>query len=321
MKQHYNDDSLSNDVLASLSVYKSLVLSILLFVSCTNKGLGALSSSLPDNFTSTTEAITLIRDCKASNRHDFVGNGVTSLDSLNASISTAPTLITFSFAAEMSIPINTTNSINTATDTKSSLIRNLNQMILETAAEAVLSCKTTSVLSSEAQDSVVTISLETTAVSELSSISPTYVPSSVRLNAYYIINDTLSVSLSNKAVEDWVVYNALMGIKLSMVDDLYLSSTSLNARDGFIQNVHYLHPDPSILRSSYANSISKSIHVILFVTLMLSLFIVLFILFALLKRRDKIFQWKGGVAPVIIIPKYKLSSTRQETHPSDGVML
>jgi hypothetical protein len=306
MKQHYNDDSLSNDVLASLSVYKSLVLSILLFVSCTNKGLGALSSSLPDNFTSTTEAITLIRDCKASNRHDFVGNGVTSLDSLNASISTAPTLITFSFAAEMSIPINTTNSINTATDTKSSLIRNLNQMILETAAEAVLSCKTTSVLSSEAQDSVVTIS---------------YVPSSVRLNAYYIINDTLSVSLSNKAVEDWVVYNALMGIKLSMVDDLYLSSTSLNARDGFIQNVHYLHPDPSILRSSYANSISKSIHVILFVTLMLSLFIVLFILFALLKRRDKIFQWKGGAAPVIIIPKYKLSSTRQETHPSDGVML
>jgi hypothetical protein len=313
MKQHHNDDSL-----ARLPGYKTFVLTILLVVSCTNKGLGASSSSLPDNFTSTAKTITLIRDCNARNRRYFIGSGITSLDSLNASISTAPTLITFSFAAEISIPTNSTK----ATDTTSSLIRNLNQMIVETAAEAILSCKTTSMLSSEAQDSLVTLSLETTAVSELSSTCPTYVSSSVRLNACYIINDTLSVTLSNKALEHWVAYDALMGIKLSMLDDLYLSSTSsLNVRDVFFQNLHYLQPDPSILHSSYANSISKSVHVVLSVTLLLSLSIVLFIFFALHKRRDKVFQWKGGATPVIIIPKYKLSSISQETHPTNGVML
>lgn len=331
MKHHYYHDYQSINVLdvfslrkekASSPGYKTLVLTILLVVCCTNKGLGASSSSLPDNFTSTTEKITLIRDCNKRNRHYYFGSSITSLGqkyySPNGSISTTPTRITFSFAAEISNPTNTTNSMNTSTDS-ASMIRNLNQMILETAAEAILSCKTTGLLTSNAPASVVALSLETSAVSELSSQCPTYISSSVRLNACYVINDTLSVFLSDKAVENWVIYDALMGIKLSMVDDLYLSSTSSNTRDVF-QNIQYLQPDPSILRSSYANSISKSVHIVLFVTLMLLLSLLLFILYALYKRREKIFRWKGEARPVVIIPKYKLSTT-QETHLANGVML
>jgi hypothetical protein len=332
MKNHL--DSQSVDVLDVFSQkrertispgYKTVVLTILLVVSFANKdnkGLVASSSPLPDNFTSTTERITLIRDCNKRNRHYYFGSSIASLGqkyySPNATISTTPTRITFSFAAEISNATNTTNSMNTSTDS-TSLIRFLNQMILETAAEAILSCKTTGLLTSEAPTSVVAISLETSAVSELSSQCSTYISSPVTLNACYVINDTLSVSFSDKAVEDWVIYDALMGIKLSMVDDLYLSSTSSNARDVF-QNIQYLQPDPSILRSSYANSISKSVHIVLFITLMLSLSVLLFIMHALYKRREQIFRWKGGARPFVIIPKYKLS-TIQDSHLANGVML
>ena len=87
-------------------------------------------------------------------------------------------------------------------------------------------------------------------------------------------------------------YDALMGIKRSMQDDLYLLPSESRVR-----NVRFLGPDPTILSTSYAAKKSEDVNVAVSMTIISCMALSAFIATTLYQRRDKGFRFsrKGNV--------------------------
>lgn len=272
-----------------------------------------------ENFNSSTNKISFLRDCSKNN----VSRNVTSFARNYANSSSIPTSqIMFSFVAELS-PLESDESSNT---TDESALSYLHQMSLDTAAEAAVACKTTSsLMTKDGEDNRATVILSIESV--VSSISSGELISSLPYcqasstssslsSKCYFVNATLSISISDKSEEYWVMYDALMAIKLSMEDDLFLLPSQPRVR-----NVRFLGPDPSRISTSYATTQSKSVHVAVLLTMISCMALLAFIISALYKRRDTVFRLKirdaasGNDKPVLF---KRITHDKGDTSPDDN---